>query len=304
MKKYAFIINPTAGKVRKLNVSELILTESKKYDATVELFFTEYRGHAIQIAENLCSNDEIDFIISVGGDGTVNEIVNGFDLHSHKILGLLPFGSGNDASRYLYKSKKYLETIFRSQNKHLVEFDIGVCKITNEDETKIRRRFINAVGVGFDAYVAHLNQTGKKLAGVMSYVAAVFQALRSLTPLDINFNFGNEENHGKFLMMTIGNGKTSGGGFFLCPEADPTDKRLNLTTIDFTTRLEIIKKLPLALVNKLKKVDKARFYTSENFTIKLDIPYFVHLDGEIISRNAKDLSINLEENKLRIIAEK
>lgn len=303
MKKYAFIINPTAGKVKKLNVSDLILTESKKYNVSVELFYTEYRGHAIKIAEDLSTKEEFDFIISVGGDGTANEIVNGLNLNSNKILGLLPFGSGNDVCRYLYKTKNYFETLFNPQKHSIIDFDIGVCNIINGNETKIRRKFINAIGVGFDAYVAYLNQTRKKLTGALSYIVAVFEALRSLTPLNVNFQYGKEEKHGKYLLMTIGNGKTSGGGFFLNPDAEPDDRILNLTTVDFTTRLEIVKNLPFALVNKLKNVDKAKFYASDTFNIELDVPYFVHFDGEIVSRNAKDLSINLEENKLRIIAE-
>ena len=304
MKKYAFIINPTAGKVKKLNVSDLILAESKKYNASVKLFYTEYQGHAIKIAEDLSTKEEFDFIISVGGDGTANEIVNGLNFNSNKILGLLPFGSGNDVCRYLYKTKNFFEILFNPQNHSIIDFDIGICNIINENETKIRRKFINAIGVGFDAYVAYLNQTRKKLTGTLSYLVTVFEALKSLTPLNVSFQYGNEEKHGKYLLMTIGNGKTSGGGFFLNPDADPTDKVLNLTTVDFTSRLEIIRNLPLSLVNKLKNVDKAQFYTSENFNIKLDLPYFVHLDGEIVSKNAKGLRINLEENKLRIIAER
>jgi len=186
-----------------------------------------------------------------------------------------------------------MHSCFRSQVQYLAACrqDSYLCK------------FINAIGVGFDAYVAYLNQTRKKLTGALSYIVAVFEALRSLTPLNVNFQYGKEEKHGKYLLMTIGNGKTSGGGFFLNPDAEPDDRILNLTTVDFTTRLEIVKNLPFALVNKLKNVDKAKFYASDTFNIELDVPYFVHFDGEIVSRNAKDLSINLEENKLRIIAE-
>jgi len=304
LKKYAFIINPVAGKVKKINVSEIILTESKKFDISSKLFFTEHRGHAIEIAKKLTSNSEFDFIIAVGGDGTVNEVVNGFELNSDKIFGLLPYGSGNDVGRYLFNNRDYFQTLFDPNKHFLTEFDIGFCEIKNIDETISQRKFINAVGIGFDAYVAYLNQTGKKLTGVISYVAAVFQALKSLTSLDVELYFNSEVKKGNFLLITIGNGKTSGGGFFLNPDAKPTDGILDITTVDSANRLKIIYNLPYALIDKLKKVDLAKFYTTNEVRLLLKNPYYVHLDGEVLSKNAIDLKINLKQDKLLVITEK
>lgn len=304
MKKYAFIVNPVAGKVKKLNVSEIIHSESRRYSISSELFYTEYRGHAIEIAKSLSQSDEYKYIIAVGGDGTVNEVINGIDLNSDKKFGLLPYGSGNDVSRYLYKSRNYFQTLFDPQNHTISNIDIGVCKITDRDETNTSRKFINAVGIGFDAYVAHLNQTGKNLTGVISYVIAVLKALNSLTELDVQINFNNEVAKGKYLLITIGNGRTSGGGFYLNPDADPSDGILDLTTVSFANKLKIISNLPYALIDKLKKVDIARFYKAKKLQLELKTPYYVHLDGEVVSRSAIDLQISLEENKLHVITQK
>lgn len=303
MKKFAFIINPAAGKIKASNVSQLIKSQSNKYNVASSLFYTEKRNHAIEICDNLTKSNEYDTIVAVGGDGTVNEVINGFHLESNSTLGVLPYGSGNDIGRYLFQKKvnDYFDILFRDESQEIAHFDVGVCKIKQHDETFIERKFINAVGIGFDAYVAYLNQYDKKLSGISSYIIAVFRALKSLTNLETQIEIDGKILDGKYLLITVGNGKTSGGGFYLNPDADPTDGILNLTTIDEGSRLEVVMNLPFALINKLGKVKLVNFHLTKELKIRLKNPYYVHLDGEIGSINALEFTINFEKNKLKII---
>merc|ERR1711879_191766 len=102
------------------------------------------------------------------------------------------------------------------------------------------------------------------------------------------------------LLMTIGNGITSGGGFFLNPEAVIDDGILNLTVINFVTRIKILYKLPLALVNKLDKVPEADFYKFEQIEINLDEPYFIHVDGEVLSTSVESLTATVLKSAIKI----
>lgn len=138
----------------------------------------------------------------------------------------------------------------------------------------------------------------------MSYILAVIRALKSIKNLDVNIKLDSEDIFGKFLLLTIGNGKTSGGGFFLNPDADPTDDILNITSVDSGSRFDVIKNLPYALVNKLQKVKKAKFFLSREIQIKLKEPYYVHLDGEIGSQAAVEFNIFLTDKKLKTIQSK
>ncbi len=306
MKPYAFIVNPVAGKVKKLDIHDLIESNAARFRIKAETYITKRPGHAIEISKHLTRNNKYYAVIAVGGDGTVNEVVNGFNLSSEAKFGVLPFGSGNDVARYIYpnKNSNYFEILFNQINHSIVELDVGDCRIKEQNETIINRRFINAVGIGFDAYVAYLNQFEKKLSGIMSYILAVIRALKSIKNLDVNIKLDSEDIFGKFLLLTIGNGKTSGGGFFLNPDADPTDDILNITSVDSGSRFDVIKNLPYALVNKLQKVKKAKFFLSREIQIKLKEPYYVHLDGEIGSQEAVEFNIFLTDKKLKTIQSK
>ncbi|WKZ68005.1 MAG: YegS/Rv2252/BmrU family lipid kinase [Melioribacteraceae bacterium] len=306
MNKYAFIINPVAGKIKKLNAARLIEEHSKLFDVSVKIFFTSTSGHAIKLSNELTSSNEYNTIVAVGGDGTVNEVVNGFNLDSDCRLGVLPWGSGNDVARFLYPSntKNYLDILFEEKLQTIAEINVGNCKITQDDETIVQKRFINAVGIGFDAYVAYLNQFEKKFSGILSYLVAVMRGLKSLETLEPKILLNGQILEGKYLLLTIGNGKTSGGGFYLNPDANPTDGILNLTTVDMTGKIEIMKNLPYALINKLKLVKKAKFYEDDEFKITLKNPYYVHLDGEIGSKSAKEFNIRLLQKSIKIIKSK
>ncbi|HET53712.1 MAG TPA: YegS/Rv2252/BmrU family lipid kinase [Ignavibacteria bacterium] len=306
MKPYAFIINPVAGKVKKLDIHNLIESNATRFKIKTETYITKRPGHAIEISKHLTRNNKYYAVIAVGGDGTVNEVVNGFNLTSEALFGLLPFGSGNDVGRFIYSNgnSNYFDILFDQTRHSIVELDVGDCTIKEQNETIINRRFINAVGIGFDAYVAYLNQFEKKLSGILSYILAVMRALKSIKNLDVNIKLDGEEIIGKFLLLTVGNGKTSGGGFFLNPDADPTDGVLNLTSVDSGSRFDVIKNLPYALVDKLKKVKKAKFFLSRDINIKLNEPYYVHLDGEIGSQAAIEFNILLAGKKLKTIKSK
>jgi YegS/Rv2252/BmrU family lipid kinase len=303
--KFAFIINPTAGKVKRNKVSRQIEFHSSQFGITSTLYFTTKRGHATELSNNISSSGKYDVLVAVGGDGTINEVINGFDLSSNTKFGVLPFGSGNDVARYLYGKKKNYFEILLDPEKHLIDLmDVGSCKIKEANETFIERKFINAVGIGFDAYVAYLNQYEKKLTGILSYLIAVARALKKINNLETNILIEGKEISGNYLLMTIGNGKTSGGGFYLNPGANPSDGIFDLTTVDSGSRFDIVKNLPYALINKLESVELAKFHKMKTIRIKISSPYYVHLDGEIGAKDATEIEISILEKKLKIIKSK
>ncbi|MDZ7763246.1 MAG: diacylglycerol kinase family protein [Melioribacteraceae bacterium] len=304
MNRFTFIINPIAGNVLSSGIINKLSALESSDPENYKVIFTERPAHATAIAKNLTKNSFATNIVAVGGDGTINEIINGFNLNSPSSLAVLPYGSGNDVSRFLYKKhSKFLETIIKPDLTETMTYDIGIAEIIDANENVIRKKFINAVGIGFDAYVAYLNQHEKVLSGIPSYLIAVLKALKSSTGIDMKILIGNKMITQKCLLVTIGNGKTSGGGFFLNPDADPTDGELNITTVEFGPRSEILRNLPFALINKLHRVKKARFYKGNSICLELSSPYYVHLDGEIASKEAVKIKVKLN-GKIKIMREK
>lgn len=303
MSKYLYIVNPTSGKGRGKKSVSIISNycNNKKLNHTI--VETKYPLHAKQIMES--ENNNYSHVISVGGDGTLNEVVNGIKNWNDIILAVLPVGSGNDFSRNLGMSHNIMDSmsiIHNSNNSHISKVDIGHIKYSEDGTDKLNEyKFINSLGIGFDAYVGFLNQNNKYLSGIFSYLFSVVRALFRYKMIEIDIKSGAERIIGERLMVSIGNGITSGGGFYLNPRAIIDDGLLDLSVFDSITRRRLLTALPLALMNKLDKVPEAKQFITKMVELKLKTPYYIHCDGEIISDKLKSAEITIEKQVLRVI---
>lgn len=145
MRASALIINPLAGSSSKKKIEDFI-NQLNEHGIKVVTFSTEYSGHATALAGELEKREDIEFIIVAGGDGTINEIINGFEKYN-KPLAIIPFGSANVlACEFGIKSIK--DSLSAILNNNLVDCYLG--KIINREKTK---KFILMAGIGFDGYV-------------------------------------------------------------------------------------------------------------------------------------------------------
>ena len=157
---YFFIVNPNSGYGSGLRV----WNQTKKYlnsiNASYDVFFTAKQGDAMSKAAEVSKNTAKElYVIAVGGDGTINEVINGLDLSSDVIFGFIPSGSGNDLGRSLGYSGSTQENLKKMfTNGYVRNMDYGV--VTNADGT-LRRRFIVSCGIGFDAAVCHALDVSK-----------------------------------------------------------------------------------------------------------------------------------------------
>lgn len=300
MIKYLIVINPISGsgKAKKYinQIDSFFLSRKLEY----KIILTEYHGHAIKIVKDY--EDYYDVIICAGGDGTVNEIVNGFNFSLEKTFAVLPIGSGNDYASNLNLSKdinSLLERIINPNGKFIYS-DVILIRF-KENNIWQEKLSLNAIGIGFDAYVAYLNQHNKRISGIISYILAVFKGLKNLRPINFKLYIDKREVQGNFVVITIGNGKTSGGGFYLNPQAIINDGIFNITTIDKVSKIKLLKELPKALINKLDKVKEATFYDGTSIRIEFDEPYFVHSDGEILGTEVTEMEIELFNHKIKTI---
>jgi YegS/Rv2252/BmrU family lipid kinase len=300
--RYLFIVNPTSGKGKGKKVIPQIIDHCSHQNIDYEIIETKYRLHATDIVKDKLNKFEI--IISVGGDGTLNEVINGFDGKTKSILGVLPVGSGNDFTKNIGFTNKVEHNlnILTNNNYCIKSVDVGYVEISEElnNEQKFHR-FINNCGIGFDAYVGHLNQTNKKLSGILSYIYAVIKALFNYHIMEANIKINDFEIKGRKLLISVGNGICSGGGFYLNPDAKINDGMLDFTILDAITRRRLLSALPLALINRVKSVKEANFYKSNGIEIKLENPYYIHCDGEIVSTKCSKVKMLVEQNAIKVI---
>jgi YegS/Rv2252/BmrU family lipid kinase len=244
--------------------------------------------------------DGFDVIVAAGGDGTVNEVLNGVGDAPNGFektrLGVLPLGTVNVFAREL-KIPLRLESAWEVlRREHETKIDLPQVEFS-DGEKRQRRYFVQLAGVGFDARAIELvDFSVKKKMGPLAYVLAGLNALRekkSKIVVRVNGeNFSGE-------LVLVGNGKFYGGPFEIFPQADLRDGLLEICffpRVDFATLLRcaphffVRQKLPEKMVK--------RFRTA-SFNLSSDSSAAFELDGEWIGNLPATFSV--EREKLRVI---
>ena len=222
---YSFIINPNARSGKGLRAWKLIEHRLKEKSVPYQVFFTKYQRHATQIARTLTQEKDCRSLIVLGGDGTLNEAVNGIADLARVTLGYIPIGSSNDFARSLGLEQdplKALEKILTPSG--YVPVNIGSLSW----ELEHTRRFVVSAGLGFDAGVCHqvavsrlkvfLNRIG---LGKLSYAAVAVGLLLSLTPRRMTLTLDDQTplEFDRTYFAAIMNHPYEGGGFRFCPKA-------------------------------------------------------------------------------------
>jgi len=295
--KIAVIINPESGKGkgRKFYNQILPLVED---NPNIEIFLTERPLHATEITKTVCNFDKI---IVCGGDGTLHEVINGFDLSSNAILGLIPIGSGNDFSISYHKAIKDPMSLFEcyiSNNTRIREVNFGNVKITDSLGNEYNKRLINSFGVGFDAKVAFYNQSNKILSGKLSYIVAILKSLVEFSKIEFKGNVDGKSIEGNPLFCAVGNGESIGGGLYLMPNAKVEDNILDLSVVTIKSRFKLLTLLPKAISNTLTTRKELVQHQFKILNIELNVPFYTHIDGEIVTDCAKNISISIAEKNL------
>lgn len=268
---YHIIYNPFSGRKKKKNEK---IKDIYKYldDNKIEykIYETKYYNHPNEIAKEISSNNDGGNIIVVGGDGTLNEVLNGINNLSKWNIGIIPAGSGNDFASCLgfkYDPINNLKTILDGN-------------ITKVDYIKINDRMcLNILGTGIDVEVLQNFERHTKLKGKFRYLYSLIEALFHVKwhEFDISIDDGPFV-HKEGFIITLCNGSTFGGGITICPGADPTDSKLEFVCVNKIKKIKVLWyliKLMRKKVFKLKETEhiyckKAIFKDSKNLIIQID----------------------------------
>ena len=263
--KYVFIINPASGKTDYDKIKENIIKtlENEEY----EIYETKAPKEATEIASRF-KNEENTIVYSVGGDGTLNEVVNGIAEGKCK-LGIIPTGSGND----FYRTLKEAQT----EN---VRLDLG--KVNG-------RYFINIASVGMDAETCNnANKIKSKIKLHSSYYLALIHTFLTFKSKSLKLKIDKNVYAGDYIIAAICNGKYYGGGFKIAPVASFDDNQFDIYLVSKAGKLKLIKILLALLKSEHEKYNEVRKYTGKNITITSENNLIVNIDGEItISKNSE-----------------
>lgn len=269
--KHVFIVNPISGGGKALKIVQNINKVCMEKGFDYEIHFTEKAGDATKIAKKYRFSQNV--IYSVGGDGTLNEVVNGI-VGSKNMLGVIPCGSGND----FYKTLEIMED-------PLPLIDVG--KVNN-------KYFINIVSIGIDAEVADNVSKMKKIKIPTSqiYNASIVYTFFKYRFKNIDVEIDeNNVRKGKCTILTVCNGRVYGGGYKIAPEALLNDGYFDVYFVD-KIRKPFIPRIIAMLKNGTheshKNVHKSKA-TKIKFKCRYDL--ICNVDGEIIVDNKFNIKL-------------
>ncbi len=259
-----------------------------------EIILTKRPKEAVEIAKEAKG---FDLLIVVGGDGTVHEAVNGLLVSKNQetALAVIPSGSGNDFAKMIGMPKNIslaVEKILEGKVKYV---DVG----------KINERyFVNSLGIGFDARVAHLTNEIKnevKKSGLLLYLISLFRILRKdFYTYEVQISVDEGALRNKNITLIAANmGKTYGGGFKITPLAKNDDGYIDVCVVDSLTRNQIPFRLPFVILGKHLWMKKVHYYTAKKLIIKSKKEIPAHLDGELIK--AKEFTVKIIPRALKVV---
>ncbi|SDH50838.1 lipid kinase, YegS/Rv2252/BmrU family [Pedobacter terrae] len=263
-----FIINPISGGRGKLRIPDFIDKYLDKEKFSPNFVFSEYVGHAGELADEAATKN-FDVIIAAGGDGTINEVATKVLKHN-KILGILPLGSGNGLARFLNISKNLRYALSIINNFKIDEID------TAEFNKKC---FFNLAGMGFDAHLSAVFSKDKK-RGLSGYVKLGFKEVFNYKAQTYQLAIDGKAYTRKAFAISIANSSQYGNDVFIAPNASVKDGLLDVCIIK---PFPIIK-LPLLgyvmLNGKAETSDMIEIIKGKNIKITRETAGAVHVDGE------------------------
>lgn len=312
-----FIVNSTSRSGMGAKIWDEVETELKKQKVPYELYETRYKGHAKELAQMVCNKQDEDIrLVSLGGDGTVNEVVNGME-HFEKVrFGVISTGSGNDFARGLKiedKPLEQLERLLKADKERII--DLGLASWENCESP---RYFAVSAGIGMDAIVVKrtLVSRWKKFLnaihlGKLVYPIITVQTLFSMTVFKMQalawnvvtkgvFKEQQRREYQKVIFTAAMNFRSEGGGIPMVPNATADDGKLSMCTISDVPKWLAFFYLPFLIVGKQERLKQFETFDCEKYETTYENAVTLHLDGEYVGE-VKNVVFTCVPKKLRVI---
>ncbi|OWK72592.1 diacylglycerol kinase [Pedobacter sp. AJM] len=283
-----FIINPISGGKGKLRIPDFIDKYLDKEKFNANFVFTEYIGHAAELADE-AANKNFDILIAAGGDGTINEVATKV-LQHQKILGILPLGSGNGLARFLQIPKNLRQAILAINRLKIDKIDTA---------TFNNKKFFNLAGIGFDAHLSSVFSNDKK-RGLAGYVKLGLKEVFGYRAQKYIIDIDGIEYQRNAFAISIANSSQYGNDVFIAPGASIRDGLLDVCIIKPFSLL----KLPLLGYVMLKGTaehsEMIEIIKGKQIKILRETDGAVHIDGEPL-KMGKEIAVSVAPLSLSVV---
>lgn len=287
--KTVFVVNPRSAGGKTKRVWPELEKLAAQHVRDFETRLTEGPNHATELARSaLRSGAEL--VVSVGGDGTNNEVVNGFfdesgaPVKPGAVFGTVPRGTGCDFARGQGVSRDPAAAFARLAGTSSTPLDVGRIDFTTPSGSRGVRHFVNIAGFGANGDVVNrVNRSGKKLGGFLSFLTATLGSLATFVNPKVTFSVdGGPEESAVVNAVFVCNGQYCGGGMKAGPDAKVDDGYFDVTLIGNMSRVEALLSGRLLYNGKILTHPKAKHYRVKTITARAaeGETVLVEADGE------------------------
>jgi YegS/Rv2252/BmrU family lipid kinase len=243
--------------------------------------FSERQGHLAELARE-AALDGAELLVVVGGDGSVNEVVNGLaGLGRQPAVAVVPRGTGWDFSRTFGIPRKIDDAVQIALQGDVRTIDLGRASYRAWDGSDATAWFANVASAGMSGAIAkRANETTKALGGKASYLWATFAVFSGWEATEIEVAVDGERRAGPMFDVVIANGRFFGGGLEICPEAEPDDGLFDVLTIGDVTKRDLVQTMPKMYRGTHLPHPKAELLRGSSVTVTSETPLPIELDGE------------------------
>ncbi|MHA1303509.1 MAG: diacylglycerol/lipid kinase family protein [Candidatus Heimdallarchaeaceae archaeon] len=291
---YLFIVNPHARNGMVGKKWPKVELEIKRKNMDYEVKFTERPKHAIEIAKD--NRDDYEVIIACGGDGTVNEVVNG--LYGGKsIFGVLPLGNGNDFGTLLDYDDNYIRSLEILQAKKTTELNVGIA------EGDKKHYFVNIAETGVTSIIAKAAYTDFKWArGLLKYYLIAMKKIMSFNRVPAVVTIDGKKIDTELILCAIGLGYRFGGGFNVLPGNKPYYNDFQICIVGDVPKWQWYYMINKVKSGKHASVNGVHILRGKEVTIDIEKPLPIEAEGEIFSEYSTRATFTLASERIKAIA--
>ncbi|WP_054698034.1 diacylglycerol/lipid kinase family protein [Syntrophomonas palmitatica] len=306
--KTVFVVNPVSnnGRTRKKWQKIAAALQSRGYD--FQYIFTSAPLDAVDITR-MALREGCELVIAVGGDGTINEVVNGFYLQGELInpnacLSAVPMGTGGDLTRVLH-FPRHLDGICNLlDNPEIITCDLAHAQFHNWQGEPCERYFLNVADIGFGADVCvRVNRNSKALGGFLSFLLSVVGAIAGFQNRNLSISVDGISIYcGASVLSVVGNGRYFGGGMMIAPHAEYNDGLLDVVILKDFKKAELLYNLPLVYKGTHLKHPKISIARGREVKIHSEYAACLEIDGE--TPGLSDAAFNVIPGGIKIAKNK
>ena len=298
------ILNPNAREKKCTDIWKSIEQLLQEKGIQYVLHLADARLKGIETARQLCADGHRHLMV-LGGDGTINEVVNGICESGVALnevyLAVMPVGRGNDWARTHNFSTEIGQNLEIFLKGNFMQHDIGVVKTLEHEVEKAHRYFINIAGFGFDAEVIHdVTHNKPHFLGISVYVLSLVRCLFSYKSQQVDIKSSNFRFNDKSFLMVAGICQYNGGGMRQVPMAVPDDRKLDVVVVPKVRGITVVAHVKHIFEGThIQKIKGIRTYQTDSLEIKSDTLLRSEVEGELLTTG--DYRVELVPQTLNVL---